>query len=96
MFHELAGGPSGLTGVGAILLFFCFPAWSSISDSLVSRLPRTLPLTELGALTTPDIGVCGGVVHGKFEKEVLAAATLGTFPSVGVGLLLIMPAGVCA
>jgi len=62
----------------------------------VSRLPRILPLTELVALITPDIGVCGGVVHDKLGKVELAAATLGTFPNVGVGLLLITPAGVCA
>ena len=85
-----------MTGVGAILLLFGIPAVSSFSDSLVSRLPRILPLTELAALITPDIGVCGGVVHGKLEKDVFAAATLGTLPNVGVGLLLITPAGVCA
>ena len=36
----------------------------------------------------PDIGVCGGVVHGRLLKDGLVAATLGTLPSVGVGLLL--------
>ena len=77
--------------VGAILFFFGTPTSSSNSDSLVSLFPSTLPLTELGPLTTPDMGVCGGVVNGRPEKEVLAAATLGTFPSVGVGLLVMMP-----
>ena len=38
----------------------------------------------------PVIGVCGGVVQGKVPKE-LAAATLGTFPTVGIGLLVITP-----
>ena len=94
--YEPAGGPSGRPGVGAILLFFGEALWSSFSDSLVSRLPRTLPLTELAVLITPDMGVCGGVVQGKLAKDVLAAAMLGTFPNVGVGLLLMTPAGVCA
>lgn len=48
-----------------------------------------LPLTELGLLTTPDIGVCGGVVHGRPLKDGLVAATLGTLPRVGVGLFTI-------
>ena len=50
-----------------------------------------LPLTELGPLMTPDMGVCGGVVTGRPENKVLDAATLGTLPSVGVGLLVITP-----
>ena len=74
--------------VGAIRRFF--GAASSLSDSLVSRFPRTLPLTELGALIPPPIGVCGGVVQGSVPNELLAA-TLGTLPSVGVGLLVMMP-----
>ena len=82
---------SELTRVGAILFFFGTPAGSSSSDSLVSLFPRTLPLTELGPLTIPAMGVCGGVVKGRFEKELLVAATLGTLPSVGVGLLVMTP-----
>lgn len=34
----------------------------------------------------PDMGVCGGVVHGKWSKDAFVAATLGILPSVGVGL----------
>ena len=76
--------------MGATLLFFG-TAGSSFSDSLVSLFPRTLPLTELGRLLIiPDIGVCGGVVHRRPLKDGLVAATLGTLPSVGVGLLLII------
>jgi len=57
----------------------------------VSLFPSTLPLTELGRLLIiPDIGVCGGVVQCKPLKDGLVAATLGTLPSVGVGLLLII------
>lgn len=82
---------SDLTSVGAILFFLGILTGSSSSDSLVSRFPSTLPLTELGPLTIPDIGVCGGVVKGRPENELLAAAKLGTFPSVGVGLLVTMP-----
>lgn len=39
---------------------------------------------------TPDMGVCGGVVQGSPLKdgfELAPAATPGTLPSVGVGLL---------
>ncbi len=79
-------------GVGAIRRFF--GSASSLSDSLVSRLPSTLPLTELGALIPPPIGVCGGVVHDRGPKE-LVAATLGTLPSVGVGLLVMIPPELC-
>ena len=62
---------------------------SSRSDSLVSRFPSTLPLTELGRLLTmPDIGVWGGVVQGSPLNVGLVAARLGTLPKVGVGLLL--------
>ena len=86
--HGAVGGSSALTNVGATLLFFGTVACSSFSDSLVSLFPRTLPLTELGLLITPDIGVWGGVVHGKLLKNGFIAATLGTFPSVGVGLLI--------
>lgn len=82
-------GSSFLTSVGAILLFLGAVV-SSFSDSLVSLFPSTLPVTELGLLLTmPDIGVCGGVVHGRLLKEGFVAATLGTLPSVGVGLLTI-------
>ena len=78
------------TSVGAILLFFGTVVASSFSDSLVSLFPSTLPVTELGLLLTiPDIGVCGGVVHGKLLKAGFVAATLGTLPKVGVGLLII-------
>ena len=90
--QEPLAGSSARTKVGATLrflgtVFVC----SSRSDSLVSRFPRTLPLTELGLLLTmPDIGVWGGVVHGRLMKAGLVAATLGTFPKVGVGLLLII------
>lgn len=41
------------------------------------------------------MGVCGGVVHGKPGNEALDAATLGTFPNVGVGLLVITPVQPC-
>jgi hypothetical protein len=78
------GGSSLLTNVGASLLFF--GTKSSFSDSLVSRFPRTLPLTELGRLLIIPNGVCGGVVHGRPLKDELGAVTLGTFPNVGVGL----------
>lgn len=81
-------GSSLRTRVGAILLFFGI-AVSSFSDSLVSLFPSTLPLTELGLLTTPDIGVCGGVVHGRPLNDGFVAATLGTLPRVGVGLFII-------
>lgn len=57
----------------------------------MSRLPRTLPLTELLALwdTPDDIGVCGGVVRGRVGGcAELAAVTRGTDPNVGVGLLM--------
>jgi hypothetical protein len=54
---ELPADGSVPTRVGAILLFLgCFVR-SSFSDSLVSRLPRMLPLTELAVLVTPGIGV---------------------------------------
>ena len=53
----------------------------------MSRFPKTLPLTELGLLITPDIGVCGGVVQERPLKDGLAAATPGTLLKVGVGLL---------
>lgn len=43
----------------------------------------------------PAIGVCGGVVHGRWPNE-LAAATLGTLPNVGVGLLVMIPPAPCA
>lgn len=36
----------------------------------------------------PDIGVSGGVVHGSPLKDGYAAATLGTVPMTGVGLLI--------
>ena len=88
--HEaFEGGSSFPTNVGAILLFFGAVV-SSFSDSLVSLFPRTLPVTELGLLLAiPDIGVCGGVVHGKLLKVGFVVATLGTLPNVGVGLLTI-------
>lgn len=41
------------------------------------------------------MGVCGGVVIGKPTEAELVAATLGTFPKVGVGLLIIIPLAVC-
>lgn len=91
--YPVAGGGGGggggassglLTSVGATRRFF--GTASSLSDSLVSRFPSTLPLTELGLLMMPDdMGVCGGVVHGRPLKDALAAATLGTLPKVGVG-----------
>ncbi len=76
--------------VGATLLFFGTAlVCSSRSDSLVSLFPNTLPLTELGRLLImPDIGVWGGVVQGSPLNDGLVAATLGTLPRVGVGLLL--------
>lgn len=85
--------PSPPMRVGAIRRFL--GAASSFSDSLVSRLPSMLPLTELAALAPPAMGVCGGVVHGKAPNE-LVAATLGTLPKVGVGLLVITPPEPCA
>jgi hypothetical protein len=52
-------------------------------------LPRTLPLTELVALWPPAIGVCGGVGCGKPTKpDEFIAVTIGTWPRVGVGLLV--------
>ena len=78
--------------MGAIRRFFGTAVESSFSDSLVSRLPRTLTLTELVALITPPgIGVCGGVVQGKPVKEVLDATTLGTLLTIGTGLLVTTP-----
>lgn len=77
-----------MTSVGATLRLL---GASSFSDSLVSRFPRTLPLTELGPLITPVIGVCGGVVHGKLEKDAFAAGNPGIVPREGVGLLVIIP-----
>jgi hypothetical protein len=73
---------------------------SSFSDSLavVSRLPNTLaPLTELAALIElPDNGVCGGVVIGiPVITPELVAATLGTLPNVGVGLLVMVTLDNC-
>jgi hypothetical protein len=60
----------------------------------VSRLPKTLcPLTELAALA----GVCGGVVKGiPPTNPDIAAPKLGTFPKVGVGLLITLGPGVGA
>ena len=60
----------------------------------MSLLPSILPLTELAALTV-DIGVIGGVERGNAPVDGFAAATLGTVPSVGVGLLAMMPTDVC-
>jgi len=57
-------------------------------------LPNWLPLTLLVALSGA-LGVIGGVDSGSPPLVEPAAATLGTVPSVGVGLLAIMPAGVC-
>ena len=76
---------SGLTAVGAIRRFL--GPGSSRSDSLVSRLPSTLPVTDDGRLITPDIGVSGGVDHGCPPNDELDAVTLGTLPIIGVGLL---------
>ena len=62
----------------------------------MSRLPRTLPPTELGLLwEMVDKGVCGGVgvVIGRVGGcEELVAVTRGTEPSVGVGLLITLAA----
>lgn len=60
----------------------------------MSLLPSRPPLTELGQLAI-DIGVIGGVHKGRPAGAEFVAATLGTLPIVGVGLLAIMPAGVC-
>jgi hypothetical protein len=92
---------SALTKVGATLRFLAGACsiLSSFSDSLaaVSLLPSTLaPLTELARLAeVADIGVCGGVVIRVDPTAAeLVAVTLGTLPSVGVGLLVIvMPGG---
>ena len=84
-----------MTGVGAILLFFCGCCLSSRSDSLVppiSRFPRKLLLTE----PELDIGVIGGVYKGSPAGPELLAVTLGTLPIVGVGSLITLVAGVCA
>ena len=89
--YKLGGGPSLLTSVGAILLFLGIAVCSSFSDSLASLLPRMLPLTELVVLIVPDIGVCGGVVQDRLTDAELVAATLGTFPKVGVGLVVTNP-----
>ena len=88
---------SWFTGVGAILRFFVGFLLSSSSDSLippVSLLPSMLPLTELVALMV-DMGVIGGVERGNTPVDGFAAATLGTVPSVGVGLLAMIPTDVC-
>lgn len=61
----------------------------------MSLLPNVLPLTELVALAV-DMGVIGGVDSGRRGTAEFAAATLGTLLRVGVGLLAIIPAGVCA
>ena len=79
-------------------LFFGADLFSSISDSLVppiSLLPSRLPLTDPGALIL-DMGVMGGVYRGKLGGAEFVAATLGTLPRVRIGLLVTMPAGVCA
>ena len=55
-----------------------------------------MPPTELEVLVIPAIGVCGGVVHGKPPNDVPGAATPGTFPTVGVGLLMTTCEGICA
>jgi len=100
LFYFPAADPSTPTSVGAILLFFTTSFASSLSDSLAappaSLLPRTLPLTELVVLMLLDMGVWGGVVNGKPTAAELVAATLGTVPSVGVGLLVMTVLGVCA
>lgn len=61
----------------------------------MSLLPRILPLTELAVLVTPAIGVCGGVVHDRLVNDGFDAATLGTLPSVGVGLLVMTTPEFC-
>ena len=49
---------------------------------------------ELVALCPPAMGVCGGVGCGKPTRmDGFVAVTIGTWPSVGVGLLV--TAGVC-
>ena len=59
-------------------------------------MPKTTPLVELDVLVTPALGVSGGVVHGKPPKEEFGAATLGTLPKVGVGLLMTTLEAFCA
>lgn len=60
----------------------------------MSLFPQLLPLMELVALCPPAMGVCGGVGCGKpTGPEELAAVTIGTWLSVGVGLFV--TAGVC-
>ena len=39
----------------------------------------------------PAMGVCGGVVQGRPENDELPAATGGTVPTDGVGLLVTKP-----
>lgn len=60
----------------------------------VSLLPSVLPLTELAVLMVA-MGVIGGVDNGRPPVEGLAAATLGTVPRVGVGLVAMIPVAVC-
>ena len=60
-----------------------------------SLLPKLLPVTELVALMLlVDIGVIGGVTRGKGPGLALPAATLGTVPIVGVGLIAMVPLGI--
>lgn len=93
IFHEFAAGVSICTRVGAILrrlVFFC----SSGSDSEIpptSLFPRLLSLIELALLPVAR-GVIGGVLKGTPVGAELVAATLGTLPNVGVGLLPTNPA----
>jgi len=92
-----AAGVPLLTGVGAIRRFLAGFWVSSRSDSLIppdSLLPNVLPLTELAVLMLA-MGVIGGVDNGRPPVDGLAAATLGTVPRVGVGLVAIIPVAVC-
>ena len=81
-----------LTSVGASLRLFSPFGRSSVSDSLVpltSLLPKILPFAEPAA--EAGMGVMGGVVIGRPVGAELVAATLGTFPRVGVGFVAIYP-----
>lgn len=76
--------------VGAILLFLGSPPDSSCSLSLASLF---IPATVFAVLR----GVSGGVVMGTPTTfPELAAAILGTFPPINVGLVMTPPGAVDA
>ena len=95
--HFGAGESFLLTKVGAILLLFGTPPPSSGSDwlaTLASLFPSTVVGAGFGAgagAVAADMGVIGGVQRGSPAGAELVAATLGTLPIIGVGLLVITP-----